>query len=132
MKTIGNIIWVIFWRPRDCGRVLYCRYIYDAYHYWHTLWLAKHEDGAARTLAIRFKNPRNEFANGMSESIHEHIVVLRRRHLDMSDPHCFGHRLLHYPGWHTIRHDALPPGKTCTVTIWKRNRVRRAPLLKNE
>ena len=47
-------------------------------------------------------------------------VVLRWRHLDMAHPHLLRPHFLYYHHRHPIWKDALPTGKAGPVTFWER------------
>ncbi len=120
MKTLGNIIWIIFGGLHIAleyfiaGLVLMITIIGIPFGLQSMKlgMLAIWPEGEVETITAR-----------LSEHIHECAVVLRRWHLDMAHPHLLRSHFLHYHHWHSLRKDALPTGKVGLVTIRKGTRI---------
>ena len=131
MKTLGNIIWIVFGGLHIAleyfiaGLILmitlHRRTDTDDNHHRHPLRLAESETGYAGHLAVRYESKMEAITARLSEHFHECPVVLRWRHLDMAHPHLLRSHILYYHHRHPIRKDALPTGKTGSFTFWERN-----------
>ena len=115
MKTLGNIIWIVFGG-------LHIALEYD-HHHRHPFRLAEPETGYAGHLAVRYESKMEAITARLSEHFHECPVVLRWRHLDMAHPHLLRSHILYYHHRHPIRKDALPTGKAGPFTFWERIRL---------
>ena len=107
MKTLGNIIWIVFG-----GLHIALEYFIAGLILMITI-----------IGIVRYESEMAGVATRLSEHLHECAVVLRWRHLDMAYPHLLRPHILHHHHRHPIRKDALPTGKAGSFTFWERIRL---------
>ena len=112
MKTIGNIIWIIFG-----GLHIALEYFIAGLVLMLTI------IGIPFGLQSMKLGMLAIWPFGTKVKWKQCAVVLRGWHLDMAHPCFLRSHFLHHHHWHTIREDALPSGKTGLVTIWQRTRI---------
>ena len=109
MKTLGNIIWIVFG-----GLHIALEYFIAGLILMITIIGIPFGLQSLKLEAITAR---------LSEHFHECPVVLRWRHLDMAHPHLLRSHILYYHHRHPIRKDALPTGKAGPFTFWERIRL---------
>ena len=114
MKTLGNIIWIIFGGLHIALEYFVAGLILMITIIGIPFGLQSMKLGM---LAIWYEGEVETVSARLSEHIHECAVVLRGRHLDLAHPCFLRPYFLYHHHWHTLRKDALPTGKACPVTL---------------
>ena len=114
MKTLGNIIWIIFGGLHIALEYLIAGLVLMITIIGIPFGLQSMKLGM---LAIRHEGKMEAVSARLSEYIHECAVVLRGWHLDLAHPCFLRPHFLYHHHWNPLRKDAFPSGKAGFIPL---------------